>query len=131
MDNLVKDAIAFRLATDLPVNYKPTLIPKKDMRLHKKLITEELFDELLNAMEDGDLPMIADGIVDVTYFMMGMAAQYGLPVGDVWRMVQKANMAKVDPVTGKVVRRGDGKILKPEGWVSPDLAIKKLIEDLT
>jgi len=31
-------------------------------------------------------------------------------------------MAKVDPVTGKVKRREDGKILKPEGWTPPDLS---------
>jgi phosphoribosyl-ATP pyrophosphohydrolase len=127
MQNLVDDAIAFRRATDLPVNDLPTVIPKANMRLHTKLIIEELHLELFPAMEDGDLPAIADGIVDVIYFMMGMAAEYGLPVGEVWKLVQSANMAKVDPTTGKVVRRIDGKILKPEGWVSPDDAIKALV----
>jgi predicted HAD superfamily Cof-like phosphohydrolase len=36
-------------------------------------------------------------------------------------------MAKVDPVTRKVKRREDGKILKPEGWTPPDMTkfIKK------
>ena len=36
-------------------------------------------------------------------------------------------MAKVDPHTGKVSRREDGKILKPEGWKPPDMSkfIKK------
>jgi predicted HAD superfamily Cof-like phosphohydrolase len=32
-------------------------------------------------------------------------------------------MAKVDPVTGKVIRRADGKILKPEGWTPPQLEL--------
>lgn len=50
------------------------------------------------------------------------------PYSDVWNLVQKANMAKVDPVTGKVKRREDGKILKPDGWVAPDAEIKKVIE---
>jgi hypothetical protein len=30
-------------------------------------------------------------------------------------------MAKVDPVTGLVRRRDDGKVLKPEGWKAPDV----------
>jgi hypothetical protein len=29
-------------------------------------------------------------------------------------------MAKL--VDGKVLRRADGKVLKPEGWVAPDIA---------
>jgi hypothetical protein len=30
-------------------------------------------------------------------------------------------MKKLDPKTQKVIRREDGKILKPEGWTPPDL----------
>jgi predicted HAD superfamily Cof-like phosphohydrolase len=32
------------------------------------------------------------------------------------------NFAKIDPVTGKVNKRADGKVLKPEGWKAPELA---------
>jgi predicted HAD superfamily Cof-like phosphohydrolase len=39
-----------------------------------------------------------------------------------WAEVVRSNMAKVDPVTGKVIKRADGKILKPEGWTPPQLA---------
>ena len=37
-----------------------------------------------------------------------------------FREVHRSNMAKVGP-GGKVLRREDGKILKPEGWTPPDL----------
>jgi hypothetical protein len=33
----------------------------------------------------------------------------------------KTNFAKVDAVTGKVKKREDGKVLKPEGWKAPNL----------
>jgi hypothetical protein len=33
-------------------------------------------------------------------------------------------MAKVDRKTKKVLRRPDGKVLKPEGWSPPNLARK-------
>jgi hypothetical protein len=33
----------------------------------------------------------------------------------------RSNFAKVDKETGKVVKREDGKVLKPDGWTPPDL----------
>jgi hypothetical protein len=32
------------------------------------------------------------------------------------------NFAKIDAVTGKVRKREDGKVLKPEGWQAPELS---------
>ena len=29
---------------------------------------------------------------------------------------------EIDPLTGKVVKREDGKVMKPEGWTPPDLS---------
>jgi predicted HAD superfamily Cof-like phosphohydrolase len=37
-------------------------------------------------------------------------------------------MAKVDPATGKVIKRADGKVLKPEGWTPPDVAAALAVE---
>ena len=31
------------------------------------------------------------------------------------------NFAKNDKKTGKVIKREDGKVLKPDGWTPPDL----------
>jgi hypothetical protein len=33
----------------------------------------------------------------------------------------RTNFAKIDAVTGKVRKREDGKVLKPEGWSPPNL----------
>jgi predicted HAD superfamily Cof-like phosphohydrolase len=38
-----------------------------------------------------------------------------------WKEVMQTNFAKIDKETGKVRKREDGKVLKPVGWVSPDL----------
>jgi len=46
----------------------------------------------------------------------------GYDIQGAWDEVVKTNMAKVDPATGKVRRREDGKILKPEGWKPPDMS---------
>ena len=38
-----------------------------------------------------------------------------------WKEVMRSNLAKIDPTTGKVIKREDGKVLKPEGWRPPRL----------
>ena len=35
--------------------------------------------------------------------------------------VMKTNFAKINPETGKVIKREDGKVLKPKGWEAPKL----------
>lgn len=50
-----------------------------------------------------------------------LGLKLGFPMDAGWLEVHTSNMAKVDKVTGKVIRRDDGKILKPEGWVGPNL----------
>jgi predicted HAD superfamily Cof-like phosphohydrolase len=38
-----------------------------------------------------------------------------------WNEVMRTNLAKIDSVTGKVRKRADGKVLKPDGWQPPSL----------
>jgi predicted HAD superfamily Cof-like phosphohydrolase len=38
-----------------------------------------------------------------------------------WNEVVRSNMSKIDPATGKVIKRDDGKILKPANWSPPNL----------
>ena len=38
-----------------------------------------------------------------------------------WREVMRTNFAKIDPATGLVHKREDGKVIKPQGWQPPDL----------
>jgi predicted HAD superfamily Cof-like phosphohydrolase len=45
----------------------------------------------------------------------------GFDVEGAWAEVARSNLAKIDPVTGKVNKRSDGKVLKPEGWTPPKL----------
>lgn len=72
---------------------------------------------------DADLVELADGLMDVTVTTAGAAASAAIPADACWSAVFRSNMAKVDPVTGKVRRRDDGKVLKPEGWQAPDLRL--------
>ena len=50
-----------------------------------------------------------------------------IPQQDVWNEVARSNLAKIDDETGKVLKRVDGKVLKPEGWTPPD--IKSILDN--
>lgn len=64
----------------------------------------------------------ADAIVDAHYYMLNAAAKAGINVDKFFYAVHAANMAKIDPETGRVLRRAsDGKILKPPNWKPPCL----------
>jgi predicted HAD superfamily Cof-like phosphohydrolase len=132
VQKLIDDVAAFHNACDVPVLTKPTIPPPDRVKLRWKLVFEEVIAELGPAMAvdivgnplpdiEPHLPSIADAIADSIYVLVGTSLEYGIPLARVWDAVQAANMAKVGP-DGKVIRREDGKILKPEGWQPADIA---------
>ena len=60
--------------------------------------------------------------MDMIWVILGFCHMKQYDIAGAWNEVVKTNMAKVDPVTRKVRRREDGKILKPEGWEPPDMS---------
>lgn len=67
---------------------------------------------------------IADGLADQIVIAWGTLLTYfGEEVArEVCREVFVSNLAKVDGTHGDIVRREDGKLLKPPGWQPPDVA---------
>jgi predicted HAD superfamily Cof-like phosphohydrolase len=118
---LIDDVRDFHVACDIPISDKPQIPDAQRVQLRLDLINEE-GTELFEACARGDIVGIADGIIDLVYVTLGMALEFGIPFQQVWDEVQNSNMRKRDPATGKVRRREDGKILKPEGWTPPDIA---------
>lgn len=107
---------AFHTKFGLTFNDKPTIPPEDVVRFRMALHKEEVIDELMLAMSEGDMPGIADGIADAIYVLLGTAVTYGIDIGKVFDAVHEANMAKV--VTGAP---GDTKPTKPPGWQPPDV----------
>lgn len=71
---------------------------------------------------------VVDGIIDTMVTLTGLGYSMGVDMEKAWAEVHASNMAKIDPTTGKVIRReSDGKVLKPEGWAPPDL-VKVVME---
>lgn len=101
------------------VRSKPTLPGDKERDLRIELLKEE-FNEYLEAEYNNDLVGIADALSDMSVIISGNAVSYGIDLDAVNDEVMRSNMAKI--VNGKVIRREDGKILKPEGWTAPNIA---------
>jgi predicted HAD superfamily Cof-like phosphohydrolase len=56
------------------------------------------------------------------WVIVGYMKSRGWDCENIWDEGAKSNLSKIDKATGKVIKREDGKILKPEGWKPPDFA---------
>jgi predicted HAD superfamily Cof-like phosphohydrolase len=88
--------------------------------MYLDLITEE-YNELREAIEANDRVEQLDALVDILVVTMGAIRAGGFDGEGAWEEVMRTNFAKIDPETGKVRKREDGKVLKPEGWQPPKL----------
>lgn len=111
--NWQDDVEDFHYAFGVEIGETPGL---RGGQLRGTLIREEIA-EMLTALAVGDLPGAIDGLVDSLYVLLGTAVTWGVDIEPIWGAVHRSNMAKV----GGTIR-ADGKILKPAGWVAPDIA---------
>ena len=86
--------------------------------LYRKLIAEEV-GELHEAVENNDRVEQLDALIDILVVTIGALHSMGADVEGAWKEVIRSNLAKIDPATGKVSKREDGKVLKPAGWTPP------------
>ncbi len=89
-------------------------------RMYCGLIQEES-QELITAQAAGDEVEQLDALIDIMVVTAGALHSLGVDADGAWKEVMRSNFAKVDPRTGKVTRREDGKVLKPAGWEPPRL----------
>jgi predicted HAD superfamily Cof-like phosphohydrolase len=88
--------------------------------LYVDLIDEES-GELKVAIKDCDPEEILDALTDILVVTIGAMHSAGFDAEGAWKEVMSTNFAKIDRKTGKVVKREDGKVLKPDGWTPPNL----------
>lgn len=123
----------FANACDIPRGTLTGRANVEAIKLAQKLVVEEWEIETKDALAVylanpslENLVTVADGIGDTIYVLCQLARSLGLPLDSVFLCIQYANMSKVGP-DGKVRRREDGKILKPEGFVPPDQQIWEIL----
>jgi len=114
MTNPFKDIDTFQTACD----QQPS---KENYSMYLDLIKEE-YDELQLALANNDEVEQLDALIDILVVTMGAIRTAGWDSEGAWKEVMDTNFAKIDPTTGKVRKREDGKVLKPEGWKAPELA---------
>jgi len=88
--------------------------------LYTSLIQEEV-DELWTANAAADPKECLDALIDILVVTVGAIHSLGADGAGAWNEVMRTNFAKIDPATGRVNKREDGKVLKPEGWKPPEL----------
>ena len=87
--------------------------------LYEKLIDEE-YGEFKEAIMAGDEVEQADACFDMIWVIVGYMLSKGWSCPGIWEEGAKSNLSKIDPQTGLVLKREDGKVMKPEGWQPPN-----------
>ena len=88
-------------------------------RLYLNLIIEE-YNEFRDAIAAQDDTEQLDACFDMIWVIVGHMKARGWDCEASWDEGALSNLAKIYKTTGKVIRREDGKILKPEGWKPPN-----------
>jgi hypothetical protein len=118
MSKVFTDVSVFLSAVGQSAPAKP--VGKTDQsNLYKKLIDEE-YHEFLEAFYTNDDVEQIDACFDMMWVIVGYMKSRGWDCEGIWDEGAKSNLSKIDPATGLVRRREDGKILKPEGWQPPN-----------
>ena len=116
MTNPFRDSEKFMRACDQSVDS----FNADQFNMYLTLIEEEA-DELSAAIEKHDQVETLDALIDILVVTIGAMHSMGADAEGAWKEVMATNFNKIDRQLGKVRRRDDGKILKPEGWEPPKL----------
>ena len=88
-------------------------------QLYKNLIKEEV-SEFWEAEAVSDDVEEIDACFDMIWVIVGYMLSRGWDCDKIWDEGALSNLRKIDKETRKVLKREDGKVLKPEGWQPPN-----------
>ena len=91
------------------------------IELYLNLIKEESA-EFWNGLRNQDDIETLDGICDMIVVLVGYAHSRGWNIIGAFEEVARSNMSKVDRASGKILKRADGKVQKPDTYSPPNLA---------
>lgn len=118
----------FHASMRQPVGVLPHALPADRIPVRVELIREEFIDELIPALEAGDLVETADACVDLLYVVLGLMVECGLDAGPLFDEVQRSNMSKLG-ADGLPIIAGpndpdgtfEGRVKKGPFYTRPDL----------
>jgi len=113
MSNPFQDQASFMRACDQTIGVEN----RDQYALYLNLIREEVQE-----LEDSQHPVSdLDALIDILVVTIGAIHSMGADAEGAWNEVMRSNLDKIDPESGTVLKRGDGKVLKPAGWTPPNL----------
>ncbi|WP_086846998.1 MazG nucleotide pyrophosphohydrolase domain-containing protein [Amycolatopsis kentuckyensis] len=93
----------------------------QELRILRQNLIDEESEEVCNALGWNEpLEDVAKELADLVYVAYGTAVSLGIDLDEAIRRVHRSNMTKLGP-DGEVLRRDDGKILKPPTYQPPDM----------
>ena len=115
---------SFNKAFQVPQNvifYSKDESDKKIFELRTKLIREEYAEVMQAISAKSPTPShILKELCDLVYVCVGLADVYNWNFDVAFNRVHASNMSKLDE-NGKFLRRKDGKVLKSDNYVAPNL----------
>lgn len=107
-----------------PVATEPKRLEKAEFDRRIGWMREEI-----NELEaSGNIIDDVDALADLIYFALGFFVEMGVDGSKIFEIVHKANMDKLRE--GEVKYRSDGKVHKPDDWVSPEEKIREYFRSL-
>ena len=107
----------FMEAMDQEIQIYPVFPEEHIQKLRVDLIEEEL-DELQLGIDNQDIVEVADALTDLIY---GAGQAFGIDLDECFQEVHCSNMSKLGE-DGRVIKREDGKVMKPNTYFPPDIA---------
>lgn len=126
IDSQFEQVKAFHQAFNHPVSDTPVSLTEDRANKRYKWMLEEI-NEFLVAVKNQDIVEQADAMIDVMYFALGTLVEMGVRPGELFEVVQEANMSKIWP-DGKPHYNEMGKVIKPAGWKDPHPKLARIIE---
>jgi predicted HAD superfamily Cof-like phosphohydrolase len=87
--------------------------------LYRRLINEE-YHEFIDAVSKNDDVETIDACFDTMWVIIGYMKSRGWDCTGAWDEGALSNLKKIDKETKTVLKRADGKVLKPADWKKPD-----------
>lgn len=86
--------------------------------LYSELVNEEYREFWDENVPEYELKELMDCLV----VLIGYGLSQGWDLDGAWEEVWRSNMSKIDKATGTVLKRADGKVLKPESYIPADVS---------
>lgn len=103
-------------------------LPADRVGVRVELLREEFIDELMPALEAGDVVETIDACIDILYVTFGLLVEMGVDAKPFFAEVQRSNMSKLAADGSPIISRGmeldgvyEGRVMKGPNYFKPNI----------